>query len=208
MTNMSETFFTADLHLGHRFMAKLRGIVTPDGEPDVPAHDEMLINFWKAFVGPRDTVYVLGDVSYLPPDEMRTRFHQLTGRKKHLIIGNHDRAHTIDLPWSSTQDRLRQKIDGHTLVMDHYPLLTWQNAQHGSWMLHGHTHGNLDPTLASTRMDVGVDCAFAQYGAYRPFYWEEIREFMADREYDKVDHHGQASLYEERNAEKRAAGEL
>ena len=41
--------------------------------------------------------------------------------------------------------------------MCHYPILEWNRCHHGSWMLHGHCHGNLGPSEFK-RLDVGVDC--------------------------------------------------
>ena len=69
------------------------------------------------------------------------------------------------------------------LVLFHYPMLTWDRAHYGSWHLHGHCHGSLDPKFVSTRMDVGWDVW------RRPISYEDIKRHLKDREYVVVDHH-------------------
>ena len=61
----------------------------------------------------------------------------------------------------------------------HYPILEWNGAFRGSWMLHGHTHGNLqypESLLDKKIIDVGVDC-WNQY----PVSFEELLEVMKNR---------------------------
>lgn len=177
---MSEVHFTADTHFRHKFMADLRGF----GRENLDRHDEVLVENWNSVVGPRDTVYFLGDFTFAKATESPGIFKRLNGRHKHLIRGNHDPHHVVNLGWSSVNDLLRTSFDGQSIVMCHYPMLTWQNAHHGAWHLHGHSHGNLQgPT--STRMDVGVDC----HPQFRPFSLEEVVTTLSARKYDYIDHH-------------------
>ena len=53
----SETWFTADLHIGHKLVAEKRG------HHDPGAHDDVLAMYWDTTVAPADTVWVLGDIS-------------------------------------------------------------------------------------------------------------------------------------------------
>ena len=80
-------FFTSDLHLGHRNIIRLCN--RPFSSID--EMDQRLIEKWNEKVTDADTVYILGDLMFRnekPPEEY---LRQLRG-KKHLIIGNHDRA--------------------------------------------------------------------------------------------------------------------
>lgn len=176
---MSETFFSADLHLRHKFMAELRGWT----RETVEEHDEWLIDTWNTTIGRRDTVWFLGDFTFARKGESAKLFARLNG-SKHLIVGNHDPSHVRRLPWASVSDLKRVSHDGQTIILCHYPLLTWQNAHHGTWHLHGHSHGNLRAP-ESTRMDVGIDC----HPERRPFHADEVTAVLGGRSYDFVDHH-------------------
>src|SRR5690606_29340799 len=55
--DVSGIWFTADLHLGHKLLAGLRGF----GE-DTAAHDAEIARRWDFLVKPQDQVWVLGDL--------------------------------------------------------------------------------------------------------------------------------------------------
>lgn len=176
---MSEVFFTADAHFQHKFMADLRGI----GRDHLDDHDDLLVDNWNSLITNKDEVYFLGDFSFATQEINPKIFKRLHGRRKHLIRGNHDPANVCNLGWSSVNDLLKIKIMGQSIVLCHYPLLTWQNAHHGTWHLHGHSHGN-GQWGDSTRIDVGVDTH-----SLMPYSFDEIAAIMATRTYDFIDHH-------------------
>lgn len=79
-------WFTSDLHIGHARINELAG--RPFAS--VAEADEELIARWNAVVGPRDDVWILGDLALGPIAESLPKAKELAGRK-HLVIGNHDR---------------------------------------------------------------------------------------------------------------------
>lgn len=181
---MNEIFFTADLHFQHKFMADLRGV----GREHLDEHDEMLCDNWKALVGRKDTVYFLGDFSFGGLEQTRKIFESLPGNK-HLIAGNHDPNRIKRFGWASVHDLHKVSADGQKYVLCHYPLLTWPNAHHGVWHLHGHTHNNLRAPV-STRLDVGVDCSESHgLKPFSPFSIDDVHRILSVRQYDYVDHH-------------------
>ena len=121
-----------------------------------------------------------------------------------MFIGNHDHylaSENSELRPLFTKVRLRgqKKIFGQTIIFNHFPELVW-NAHHGdSWMLHGHCHGSLDHVkedpevqkaldiLYHSRkiMDVGIDV----HPEFRPFHFDEIKEYMDSKEIIFIDHH-------------------
>lgn len=172
-------FFTADLHFGHERIIEFH----PDrGDSLDEMHDRLVTN-WNETVSRRDEVWVLGDFAMGKLDDSLKFFHKLNG-SKHLVSGNHDGNRTKALPWASVRDYKEWRQKPHKAVLSHYPMLTWNGAHRGSWMLHGHSHGLLAPTT-TTRMDVGVDC----HPEFRPFSLDEIAAEMADRQYIVVDGH-------------------
>lgn len=179
---MTSTFFGADWHHDHDFMRRLRGFET------VEEMNEAILDNHNAVVGKRDTFYFLGDLSFGLAEDVRKFYARMNG-VKHLIVGNHDAAKVRNLSWSSVNDLSRISVNGQKIVLAHYPLLTWQNAHHGTWHLHGHSHGN-GRWADSTRIDVGIDCSERHgLGAFMPFSYDDVAAIMATREYDYIDHH-------------------
>lgn len=172
-------WFTADLHFGHRNIIKHH----PGRGDSLDEMHDRLITAWNDTVSARDDVWVLGDFAMGPSADVPRYFMALRGRK-HLVVGNHDHGPTRRLPWTTVHDIYEWKQKPHRAVLCHYPLLTWNGAHHGVWMLHGHSHGLLGPTT-NTRMDVGVDC----HPEMRPFSLDEVEADMAHREYVVVDGH-------------------
>jgi calcineurin-like phosphoesterase family protein len=92
---VSATYFTSDLHIGHKFVAGLRGFSTfteEDGTVyDLRGHTDAII---KAFsvVKPDDIVWILGDIC-ISASTWASALNVLgdwcPGRKR-LISGNHD----------------------------------------------------------------------------------------------------------------------
>lgn len=95
-------FLISDLHLNHPNVLKFTGadgkLIRPDFATIEEMHERIITN-WNKVVGPRDKVYVLGDVVmgiHKDPDQaaavMYEIFAQLKGEKV-LILGNHDTLH-------------------------------------------------------------------------------------------------------------------
>lgn len=173
------TFFTADLHFGHERIIEFH----PRRGATLDEMHDRLVDGWNSVVDKSDDVWVLGDFAMGQLDSSLKFFHKLWGRK-HLVSGNHDGNKTKALPWSSVQDYREWKQKPHRAVLSHYPMLTWNGAHHGVWMLHGHSHGLLGAGT-TTRMDVGVDT----HPEMRPYSLDEIAETMSSREYVVVDGH-------------------
>lgn len=131
--------------------------------------DECLISNWNSVIKKDDIVYHLGDITW--GDNVDEIMSCLNGQK-FIIAGNHDHRKTIKklsryctmLP----QIYNLRKDDVH-IVLSHYPLACWNKSNHGSFMLHGHTHGNIQQY--SHRIDVGIDCF-----KYRPVKFSEVLE--------------------------------
>lgn len=178
-------FFTSDTHYWHSNIIEFSK--RPYGSLG-QMHAEFIKN-WNSVVQDRDEVFHLGDVSFANLKMTMPIIYQLNGRIRY-IKGNHDsksfvRPQTDDLEFGSYYERT---FDKQKVVMCHFPLLTWNKAAHGSWMLHGHCHGSLDKrNQATKRLDVGVD---AECSAYKPISLDEVTDIMKLRTYEVVDSHG------------------
>ncbi len=172
---MSELFFTADHHFGHKNIIKFA---------DRPWHDrdtmdEELIAIWNATVPEDGVVMYGGDFSFRGTGETMEILARLNGTK-HLIRGNHDKHMQLGVEKFFTSvsdysylaiDELRQHI-----ALFHYALRTWEGMHYGSWQLHGHSHGKLQPI--GLQLDIGIDNAAKILHQYRPFTLMEIKAYM------------------------------
>ena len=168
MTN--KKFFTSDLHFSHTNIIKYCNRPFQDADE----MDEVLISNWNASVDYEDEVYILGDIFFCPEKKAISILSRLNG-KKFFLSGNHDKMIRRANALLNKFDRIlpdlhEENIDGITVVMCHYPLLTWRAAHRGTFMLHGHSHGKIPFDNQVRRLDIGVDCH-----NYRPIEWTEIK---------------------------------
>ena len=143
-------FFTADTHFGdHRAINIWRRPFATTAEMDA-----LLIERWNAAVAPEDEVWHLGDVARRAAD-VAALLARLAGTK-HLMRGNNDPDGTLAAAgWASVGDYAEVEVEGHRLVLCHYPFRSWNGQHRGAIDLHGHSHGRLKPM--PRQFDVGVD---------------------------------------------------
>ena len=172
-------WFTADHHFGHT------GIIRHCGRPcaNVEEMNETLIANWNRVVGPKDTVYHLGDLFLSPSGEARKIRVRLNGNIC-LLRGNHDRsAESLQgaFGWVKDYDELKaadvDAPDGRQhLVLCHYAFRVWNRARHGAWHLQGHSHDTLPEIAGQLCFDVGVDCH-----DFTPIGYDEVKRKMRER---------------------------
>lgn len=184
---MSAPFVTSDLHFFHK------NVVEYCNRPwTVEEQTEQLIERWNSKVGTNDIVYHLGDFAFVNKKQIQkvlSILDQLNGDKR-FIMGNHDsysmwseiaKLRPGSIAW--IKDYHSTTIEGQKVVMCHYPLASWDRMHHGSFMLHGHTHGSYQG--AGKILDAGID----NHPERQIWSWEEIEDFMAGQEVISVDHH-------------------
>ena len=128
---------------------------------------------------PHDTCVIVGDFAWRGHQQYLDR---LPGRKV-LIVGTHDhmdqevlRNFTKVVGQKSQPGILEFNVGPHRLVCCHYPMMSWGASSHGSFCLHGHSHGRIPERPDQFRVDVGVPV-----WDYRPVNFEVIRRIMLDR---------------------------
>ncbi|MFJ1457490.1 metallophosphoesterase [Nocardia wallacei] len=178
---MSEVWFTADLHVGHRLLAELRGFGS------VPEHDAALAAHWDRLIGADDPVWVLGDISVGGKQAQLAALDWVSRRpgRKHLITGNHDGCHPmrseahrwqriyLDTAFDSVQQSAIRKVGGTRILLSHFPFQGSGDGDHspesrfeewrlpatgdnaGRWLLHGHTHSR--DRVRGRQIHVGLD---------------------------------------------------
>ncbi len=161
-------FVCSDTHFGHA------NVIKHDSRPfaTVEEMDLALIDNWNAKVKDRNRdVFHLGDFAFRNKQPIEWYTSRLFGRI-HLVYGNHDdKARKVSHLFASTHEALYVRFNNYKINMFHYACRTWRSAHHGSWLLYGHSHGNLPPYGRS--FDVGV----MNHG-YAPLSFKEIEEKM------------------------------
>ena len=84
---MSEVFFIADTHFGHKNIINFEAIKPFRPFTSIEEHDAELIRRWNSVVGPKDIVWHLGDFCF--GERNLEIAAQLNGDKR-LVMGNHD----------------------------------------------------------------------------------------------------------------------
>jgi calcineurin-like phosphoesterase family protein len=157
--------------------------------------NERIIQNWNAVVSDNDDIFFLGDLSFAGSAKTVDVVGQLKGRK-HWILGNHDkgwakksavnmffhtREHYMEIDVLDTE----VKNGKQRIILSHYPYLVWNKAHYGSWMLHGHSHGNCKyPKNRMRILDVGTDT-----NDFHPYSYSEIKLRMKTRRFVSFDHH-------------------
>lgn len=130
-------FYISDLHIGHK------NILRFDNRPfwNISDQNEEMIKRWNTAVTNNDEVYILGDFAW--QNDMGLEVVKQLKGKKFLILGNHDRLNQLlrqEFEW--TKDYAEIKDGGRSVVLCHYPIAHWHNADYGTIHLYGHIHGD------------------------------------------------------------------
>lgn len=164
-------WYTGDIHFGHENIIPACGRMFRHADQ----MDEIILEKMWEVVQEKDDLWIVGDFSAGPKakdrDYLEVLFNQLPGARKHLVVGNHDFAPTLALPWDSVA-HLAEVQDGpeglcHTIC--HYPMITWNHARTGALQLFGHVHHHWQGSRNS--VNVGVD----QWG-FMPVSLEQVAE--------------------------------
>ena len=165
-------YYWSDLHLGHAKVSELRGFATAED------HDTAILNAWAATVTPRDTIWVLGDLTAGGNRATSVALQALAALPgtKRLITGNHDRLHPINRPrasdypawldvFATIDTAARIKLHGTSVVLSHFPYSgdhtgddrheQWRLRDLGAPLIHGHVHAEW--RTRGKMLNVGVD---------------------------------------------------
>jgi calcineurin-like phosphoesterase family protein len=197
---LKNVYFTSDFHLFHHNVLKF------DKRPfnDVHHMHQVIEQRWNETVSPDDIVIYLGDLSFGRREDktfVDDMMKRLNG-KIHFIMGNHDKIDDVKkVPnLESIQDYLEVRIthmqheDGigekkvETLFCCmHYPIYSWNKKHHGSYMVHGHCHGNLhhgeEASFYDNRRVIDAGCMLHDY---RPISYKEIIKKLSHVKIEKL----------------------
>ncbi len=173
------TFFTSDLHFGHK------NIINLCARPfaSVEEMDAYIIEGWNRKVKKNDVVYIIGDVVW---DKNRVSYYmeQLSG-KKILIPGNHDttwvRREECQKYFETILPYLEIHLSGHPITMCHYPMLEWKSSREETkrklgYLIHGHIHNRIADEYRQLFLSFNALNAGADINGFVPVTFEEMLE--------------------------------
>ena len=154
------TWVTSDLHFGHKNIMTFCPEARSRFKLDLDYMNETMVKEWNEMIEPEDTVYILGDVAFLPAAKATSFMRRLNGRKI-LVEGNHDRKLLQDPEFRAEFAEVHKYLDinynGTKVVMFHYPIAEWDQMHRGAVHLHGHLHGGISGMEKYRCRDMGMD---------------------------------------------------
>lgn len=188
-------YFTSDLHLNHSNICKgTSNWLDKSSCRDFETLDEMnnlILDNLNSTVKAYDDLYLIGDFCMGGHSKTPEWFSKINTKNIHFIKGNHDpniNKYRSLVNTLSTQYTTRY----HDVLfnMSHFPMLSWEDMNKGSFMLHGHEHGGInDLNENMRRLDIGIDSAYKILGEYRPFSLEEVFGILLNRPITGIGHH-------------------
>jgi len=200
-------WFVSDLHFGH---AK-NFILEPRRYNNVREAMEHTWTALTQTVGSNDIIFNLGDLvigAGINSLEYANKLIRLPCAAHYFINGNHsagikdiyeltkrqvyanipDEVEVYPLTVTGTVftflgHRAEIFIDGRAVILDHYPIASWNHLSKDAYHIHGHCHRNLKEDTSLYRIDVGWEWM------KRPVEWNEIVRELNPRKTKSPDHH-------------------
>jgi calcineurin-like phosphoesterase family protein len=156
-------FYISDTHFDHANIIRLCNRPFKN----VDEMNETMMERWNAVVSDDDTVYHLGDFAW-KSSKVAQWTHRLKGRIIY-VRGNHAVGPEAD----STTSYIELQDAPYSLVLCHYPIVSWNGMYRDWYHFYGHVHGSplnhMPLDWRARAFDVGVECL-----DYTPRTAEEI----------------------------------
>lgn len=178
-TKEDNVFFWSDMHLGQECRSWDEPLYAKRGFKTLEEHDAALVCRWNERISHEGIVFNLGDMLFGHDGERRllNYFEMLNFKTMYLLFGNHTagvkqvfeglegNVHRVN---SEKQvvfcpNYMEAHINGHHCVLSHYAVASFNGQGKGSFMIHGHSHGNLygselgNILYGARIVDVGVE---------------------------------------------------
>lgn len=167
---MPHVYMISDHHFGHK------NIIDFESRPfgDVREMTESMIDKWNAVVGKEDSVFHLGDFSFLNMEKTSAIIARLNGHKT-LIMGNHDRGRSKRWWLEAGFDEVSEHpiVYGGFFFLSHEPM--YMNKHMPYVNIHGHIHGQ--KYEGNQYVNVSVE-----HWDYTPVLFEDIKKLVVPSE--------------------------
>lgn len=204
--NIENVWITSDTHYGHKNICRgvtewrnQKGEIPLERVRDFDTLEKMndtIVNNINSVVGQNDWLIHLGDWSFGGFENIQKFWNRLVCKNIRLVLGNHDHhiLHNKNdiqaLFYGVNPYDVLRVTKGTSLILFHYPILSWDGLGKGNIHLHGHSHLDVNKKIgAGRRMDIGID----GHPEFRPYHlMTEVVPRMTKREIKSeliYDHH-------------------
>lgn len=205
-----DVLFQGCLHYGHNPSWDIP-IWKTRGYDSSGAHDEGLIANWNSKANKNTIGFLLGDTifGHNADERLLNLFNRLNFKELYILPGNHqagykqllDSLHENVLNVDGhnkliyfVPNYLEVIVNGQAIVLNHYPILSWNGMAKGSWMLYAHVHGNLNKSeIGRLYLNTGLAQEVSVEVAPFPLTFGEIRAIMRAKKQSTPDHHSETT---------------
>jgi len=181
---IGNVFFTSDLHINHESVIKFGRKFS-----NVEEMNDTIYTNINNKVGKDDLLVLLGDTMMI--DKNYNKFLSLINCENVIMLyGNHDNPKRFEEIDGYPANKLlyhgyylELSINKQIICCSHYPMFHWNYQSDGSFMLHGHTHGDEPSNILKEihkykSLDVGIDNYYNIFGTYDVFSLNQIQELL------------------------------
>lgn len=193
-------------HFNHSCEAWAEPIWKQRGYDSLEKHDLGLITNWNVKASDQTVGFILGDVIFGKDGEKNLLhiLNRLTFKELFLLPGNHTSGwkqvfsscaeNVLDLGHKKVifvPNYLECFVNGKSVVMSHYPILSWNGQAKGSYMLFSHVHGHLEESVLG-KAYLETKCRALEMSVEKwasPPTFGDIRRVLESRTPVTFDHH-------------------
>ena len=160
---MVKTWFTSDLHLGHKNILKFQ----PNRKYySIEEHNAGIVRYLNEKINPKDTLWILGDVAF-GKDNLKY-VKEINAKYKRLVLGNHDTYDAADYI-SAGFSKVFGMVTFKEFILTHAPIHVQQLDTRYKFNIHGHMHNenindkryvnvNWDMSIPKTLEEIRYKC--------------------------------------------------
>lgn len=165
---MGKTFIISDTHIGHK------NIILYENRPfaDLNQMQKEIIKNWNSVVTNDDKIFHLGDVCFGNKEIAKDFISKLNG-KKYLIMGNHDKSHSVK--WWLESGFIW--VSKYPIIYRNFYILSHEPIYINSWIPMINIHGHMHSGRMESNQYVNISCECVDY---TPMDFDEIKKSTAN----------------------------
>ena len=182
----NNVYFMSDLHYNHDNIRKLCNRESSCVEDMNKEIEDVLATLPEGAI-----LFDLGDLFWRVNETEMKRVMSIPKYSEfYKVLGNHDKENIYTKSYVGEMITafgdiidIRVEYEGvvYPVSLSHYPMVSWNHKSRGGFMIHGHTHGNIDKYNEESpdlRVDVGMDSAISKENGSFLIPFSKIMEVM------------------------------